>query len=95
MRFLDTWFGRAFTYSLFFGVFLGVLSYSLRAAVPQASPFSDYALVITYLMCYPIYMALHKALGGLGRPRGVSVVYSTSFVMWIATYEIITRYLVS
>ncbi|MEO3992862.1 MAG: hypothetical protein QN229_00900 [Desulfurococcaceae archaeon TW002] len=95
MKFLKSWFGKAFTYGFFFGVFLGILSYILRIVVPQASMFSDYILVITYFMCYPIYVAIHKVLLGLGRPKGVSIVYSVSFIMWIATYEIIMRYLVS
>ncbi len=95
MKFLKSWFGRAFTYSFLFGVFLGVLSYVLRAVVPQTSMFSDYVLVITYFMCYPIYAAIHKVLLGLSRPKGVSIVYSVSFIMWITTYEVIMRYLVS
>lgn len=95
MKFLKSWFGKAFTYSFFFGVFLGILSYMLRIIVPQTTTFSDYILVITYFMCYPIYATIHKVLWGLGRPRGVSIVYSVSFIMWITTYEVIMRYLVS
>lgn len=95
MKFLKLWFGRAFTYGFSFGVFLGILSYMLRIAAPQVSAFSDYLLVITYFMCYPIYVIIHRVLGELGRPRGVSIVYSVSFIMWITTYEVIMRYLVS
>ncbi|MEM4594577.1 MAG: hypothetical protein QXU80_06040 [Zestosphaera sp.] len=95
MEFLKSWFGRAFTYGFSFGVFLGILSYVMRVVVPQATVLSDYVLVLAYFMCYPIYIAVHKVLGGLGRPRGVSIVYSVSFIMWITTYEVIMRYLVS
>lgn len=95
MKFLKSWIGRALTYSFFFGVFLGALSYMLRNSVLQTSTFSDYILVFTYFMCYPIYMVIHKVLGGLGRPRGVSIVYSVSFITWITIYEIIMRYLAS
>ncbi|MGC8975848.1 MAG: hypothetical protein ACP5KB_06615 [Thermoprotei archaeon] len=95
MKFLKSWVGRALTYSFFFGVFLGVLSYILKNLVPQASMFSDYILVFTYFTCYPVYVVLHKVLGGLGRPRGVSITYSVSFITWITIYEIIMRYLVS
>ena len=95
MKFLESWFGRAFAYGFFFGVFLGILSYALKTVTPQVSMFSDYVLVFTYFMCYPIYMIIHKVLRETGRPRGVSIVYSVSFIIWITTYEIIMRYLVS
>lgn len=95
MKFLESWFGRAFTYGFSFGVFLGILSYALKTAAPQTSVFSDYILVITYFTCYPIYVIISRVMEGLNRPRGVSIVYSVSFIMWITTYEVIMRYLVS
>lgn len=91
MRLPKSEMSKALMFGLLFGIFLGLISYALRAMLGFTYVGVDAVLLITYFMSYPVYTAIRRLRGGVGRPKGLSVVYSTSFILWIATFEILVR----
>ncbi|MEM2021412.1 MAG: hypothetical protein QXP80_04210 [Zestosphaera sp.] len=93
MRRLKSEASKTLVFGLSFGVVLGFISYALRASLGTTEVFVDLILLTTYFASYPIYMIMYRLKGGLGRPKGISIIYSVSFIIWIATFEILVRYL--
>lgn len=91
MRLPKSEMSKALVFGLLFGTLLGLMSYALRATLGPADVSVDAVLLITYFMSYPVYVVIHRLRGGVGRPKGLSVVYSTSFILWIATFETLVR----
>ncbi len=93
MRGLKSEASKALVFGLSFGVILGFISYVLRASLGTAEVLVDLVLLTTYFASYPIYMITYRLKGGSGRPKGISIIYSASFIFWIATFEILARFL--
>ncbi|MEM3948933.1 MAG: hypothetical protein QXM76_05005, partial [Zestosphaera sp.] len=70
---------------------LGFMAYAWRATLGPTNMSVDIVLLTTYLVSYPIYVAVHRMRGGGGRPRGLSLIYSSSFIAWIAVFEMLVR----